>query len=620
MKQLEIEKHPLYTLNPFVLDIKLVSPVCLDLETTGVSFWKDNIRLIAINSGGNRYLLQPENYTKHELTMLFKNMAECFVIAHNAKFDLNFIYYKYGVLLSNIFCTLVASQVAQGGLRSFRHSLDQALSYYLGIEIDDKKEMQKSFTNGRELTPQQLEYAIGDVEHLVDLKDRILKVIEERELAKVLALEMKLLPVLVKMENAGVLIDRAGWTATLREWEIKKKQCIADLDAEYLRLNPYAMFGNLNYASAKQVIAFFKQLGLPAPTKKERDEDEKESADEGSLDNYLNENPDSPLVEFIRLLKQFREYDKLLSTYGESFLDKIDDSGRIHTSYAQCSTTTGRLSSKEPNLQNIPSDKSGEGGRVRQYFIAPPGHKIVTCDMSKAEVVIAGDYSKDPLLVKSINEGLDMHSELASISASIIYGQSVKISDSKEPLVVKGQTIIPKEFRDIHKSVTFSKFYKGGPKRVYDILARYISPVHPPRKRMKIATDISNAIDKALPHLSAYLTNLIDQANTQKYLVTTKLGRRRYFDGKVYGEAANAPVQGSNADAMKIALVNIDKKVAGIAKLLMTVHDECVLEVREENAEDIAKMVRTEMANALTWQLNSLKGDATVKVSNCWEK
>src|SRR5690606_33869846 len=124
-----------------------------------------------------------------------------------------------------------------------------------------------------------------------------------------------------------------------------------------------------------------------------------------------------------------------------------------------------------PNLQNIPSDKSGAGSVLREYFIAPSGHKVITCDMSGAEIALAADFSKDDLLMKSLKEGTDMHSELASISASIIFGQPVKISKSKEPITIKGFTLTPQEFRDIHKSVTFSKFYKGGPKRIYEILA-----------------------------------------------------------------------------------------------------------------------------------------------------
>lgn len=615
-----IVEYPLYVLNPPPEEIRLVSPVSLDLETSGLSPWggRDRIRLVAIKSGDKTYLLQPEYYS--DLGAIFEKISKHLVIAHNAKFDLNFIYYSYGVLIQNIFCTMITSQVAQGGSRLFKNTLDHCLEYYLSIKLEaDKKRLQKSFTYDSELTVEQLQYAAEDVQYLDKLKDKLVQIIGDQDLSKVLALELKLLPVLVKVECKGCLIDVDSWKNTLVGWETKRRECIKQLDEEYLRLYPYALFGNPNYASPKQVIGFFKQLGLKAPIKEERDT-KRESADESTLDNYMNEYPDSPVGNFIELLKNYREYQKLLTTYGESFLDHVDKNNRLHTSYGQCSTATGRLSSKSPNLQNIPSDKSGEGGVVRDYFIAPVGYKIVTSDMTKAEVVIAADLSKDPLLLKGVSGGVDMHSELASISASIIYGQPVVISDSKNPITIGKHQIVPKEFRDIHKSVTFAKFYKGGPKRVYEVLSRYINPAVPARRRMRVAKNISEALDRAMPRLSQYLTYMIDKANTQGFLITTKLGRRRKFDSKVYGEAANAPIQGANADAMKIALVNIDKKLGNMGQIILTVHDEVVVEVADKHADAVAQMVREEVANALTWQLSELQGDAGVQIADHWKK
>ena len=240
--------------------------------------------------------------------------------------------------------------------------------------------------------------------------------------------------------------------------------------------------------------------------------------------------------------------------------------------------------------------------------------------MSGAEIVLAADFSGDPLLVKSIEEGIDMHSELATISASIIYGRYTKISKSVEPIEIGGISIIPQEFRDIHKSVTFSKFYKGGPKRVYDILSRYINPIHPAKKRMMIAKRISEALDRALPRLSTYLTAQIDQANSQGWLTITKLGRIRKFDTKVHGEAANAPIQGSNGEAMKIAMVNVDKWLGDKGWLVLSVHDEVVAVVKDEYATEAAETIKKIMADALTWQLTKLKGSATSKVKPYWEK
>ena len=625
---MQIEPHPVYELNPLLDRIALGGPVDLDLETTGLIPWKDSIRLIAIKVQGQSYLIQPEYYSVSVLRGLFEKIAKYVVIAHNAKFDAAFIYCHYGVLLTNIRCTLIASQLIQGGSRLFKHTLDNCISHYLEVTLNrDKKALQKSFTTKSELTQEQFTYAIEDVIYLSPLHERQLTLMEEKDLMRVYRLEIKLIPVLVKMESLGCLVDVKAWHKTLGEWSQTKEAITRQLDAEYMRLYPFVLFGNLNYSSPKQLIEFFKSLGLPAPTKDgariegQRKVPKKESVDEGALESYRNEHPNSPVDKFIDLLLQYRQYDKLLSTYGESFLATLDESDRVHTTYTQTSTTTGRLSSKAPNLQNIPNSQSGEGGKLRRFFIASDGYEFLTSDMSSAEVVLAADRSKDPLLMRSIREGADMHSELASVSASILFGEKIVISKSQEPFVTRsGFSFIPGEFRDISKSVHFSKFYKGGPQRIYEILARYINPNVPPKRRMMVAKAISEAIDRALPRLSKYLSHLIDTANEKGYLVTTKLGRRRCFDGKVYGEAANAPIQGSNADAMKIALVNIDRKLEGRGRILMTVHDEVCVEALTAHAEDIAKMVKEEMTNALSWQLDELEGGASVKINKYWEK
>ena len=630
IKQLEIVPNHNYTLNPPLEEINLwgVSAIDMDLETNGLIPWKSVIRIIALKIGSDKYLIQPEYYETSELVKFFEgiNTNKIKVRGHNIKFDANFIMYHYNVLLNDMSCTMLMSQLVQGGSRLFNNALDNCLEYYLGIvqEKGKKKEMQKSFLGKGALTAEQFNYALGDIDYLEALEVELYKRLEDMGLTKVYLLEQKLLRTLVKMETTGCLIDLRSWKKKLGEWENKKKELLTLLDAEYMKLYPYSLFANLNYSSPKQVIDFFKKLGLPAPLKEDRkgkDVVSRESVDEGALDNYLNEYPDTPVTHFVTLLKQYREYDKLISTYGDSFLERLDESDHIHTTYTQCTTATGRLSSKNPNLQNIPSDKSGEGGVVREYFIAPPGHKIITCDMASAEIVLAADFSGEPLLVKSIEEGVDMHSELATISASIIYGRYVRISKSTEPLVLDKATIIPQEFRDIHKSVTFSKFYKGGPKRVYDILSRYINPVHPAKRRTMIAKRISEAIDRALPKLSSYLTQQIDQANSQGWLTITKLGRRRKFDTKVHGEAANAKIQGSNGEAMKIAMVNTDRYLETIGGwMVLSVHDEIAAVVCDEYADDAAKEIQRIMADALTWQLSKLKGSASAKVKPYWEK
>src|SRR5690606_11203659 len=320
--QLEIEKHPVYELNPVLSSIELPPiPIALDLETNGLLSWANRIRVIALNVGGIEYLVIPEYYTKEELTAFFNRLKNNIVVCHNTKFDAGFIYTHYGVLLDKLWCTMLGSQILQGGLK-YDHSLKGCLNSYLGITLEgDKKELQKSFLNDKPLTPEQLAYAAQDTRYLVPLKDELDRRLNELGLEKIVRLENTLTPVLVKMEAHGMLIDVDKWKAKLREWEEVKRGILAELDEELMKVHPYRLFMNVNYESPKQLANLFKEMGLPVPSKKDKSGTIKESVDENTLNTYLIENPNTPLKAFIERLLDYREYTKLLSTYGESFLN-----------------------------------------------------------------------------------------------------------------------------------------------------------------------------------------------------------------------------------------------------------------------------------------------------------
>jgi DNA polymerase I len=377
--------------------------------------------------------------------------------------------------------------------------------------------------------------------------------------------------------------------------------------------------GNVNFGSSHQILDLFRIVGEPVPTVTEMVDGEpviKESAGEDALLTYLTEHPRCQLRNFIDILLKYREYGKLISTYGEDFLLKLDEHSYIHTEYSQCFTATGRLGSSNPNLQNIPANE------LRSMFIPDEDHVMVTCDMEGAEARIAGDFSGEEELVNSFIKKEDLHSKLASKSYSIIFGKATKVSKTQTPMKVKDQEFIPQELRDTHKSVLFAKFYKGGAKRVYEVLAEYINLFHEGDDRMHIARRISQTIDKTLPTLSAYLSSLIDEAKSTGILRANKLGRIRWFDKDVYGEAANYPIQGTNADAMKIALVRLDDffKETGYGRIVLTVHDEVVCSVMREHKELCAEKIHTIMYEALGYFLTVIPGGASVKIENYWKK
>jgi hypothetical protein len=434
---------------------------------------------------------------------------------------------------------MIGSQIIKNG-KKFSHSLINTLKEYCGIVLTDtnyKKLMQYHFIHhkvGQPLTKKMMEYAGDDTRFLVRLSNAIEYHIKKYNLEKIMRLEMALLPVLVKMELRGCKIDEERWRESIAKWREERDRLQLALDAELRRLGKkfpipkkylrdrvgsqstqYDMFGSakkvdahssmLNYASSEQIGFVFHWCGEQPTlvvddgkkTVTEGDEalqttievffpeevsDEqqfKESVDDIALSVYLNENPTSPLRPFISLLRDFRKVDKLVSTYGDKFLQKLEN-GFIHTSYTQCRTKTGRLSSHGPNLQNIPNVKEPEfGHEIREFFVPTEGNVMATSDMSGAEVAIAANYSKEKLLLDSIELDMDMHSKLASVTYSIIFKTDVQIRNSKDTLQVGHNKFTYSTLRTDHKRVLFAKFYKAGARRIYSVLGNYINIYHP---------------------------------------------------------------------------------------------------------------------------------------------
>ena len=685
MKDLEV------ILNPNNIDLEPV--IGLDLETSGLKAWEEEVKLIIISTSRNIYILDTSHYQQTFLREVMQNLTFCeAVIAHNAKFDCGFIYQHYGVLLRNLWCTQIASQILTNGKNEFmgKHSLPEVIERYLGDKLEftakNKKLLQKSFTSQFALdrfTDKQLRYASDDVKYLIPLYTRLNKLVDNLGLRAICKLENQLIPVLAKMEIEGILIDADNWRKLIKShWEPDLYELERRLDEEVRKLKPsyghrrevsftqFDLFGGgstvvwkdrglLNYGSSEQLIGLFKELGEEVPSvelkEKEKNEEDdlsteqhsmglfddntdtsidyntdgggtvKESLEEGVLTTYMNERPTSRMKPFIKLLLEYRVAAKRVSTYGEKFLVQLDKNSKIHTGYTQTFTATGRLSSKAPNLQNIPAPAKGKDWtNIRRFFVARPGYSLITCDMSGAEISIAADYSQEPLLLDSLTKGVDLHSELASISFSIIFGQEFKVSKSEEPINIKGQEFIPVELRTHHKSVVFAKFYKAGAKRVYSVLAEYINLFHSEDKRLEIASKVSEALDKRMPVLSKYLDSLIKKANKEGNLRGSRLGRIRYFKENAYGECANFPIQNTNAEALKMAMIDLfelfETNKHWDGRIALNVHDECACEVLDQYAKEAAIAVKRIMSDSLSYFLKTIKGGASTSIGKFWEK
>lgn len=548
------------------------------------------------------------------------------------------------------------------------HSLVGSVKRYLKIDIGgNKDEIRKTFIGmdpSKSVTEEQIEYAAGDVEYLYPLYKEQQKYIKERELENIIKLENTLTPVIVKMEFKGCLINQSKHKENIKAWKKKLKDIEFTLDQEVIRLataypeiqggkftNPRKtteltqldLFGgdgyvvknlnlyNINYSSPKQIQDIFSRIGAPMPI----DDIGKISFGENPINTYVTNHPESPLKPFVAHLLDYREYSKLLGTYGEKFLNVLDKDGRLRSSYGQCWTDTLRLNSAElvknelgTNLANIPKRVD-----IRSIFIPDPGYSFVDCDQSGQEVLIAGSFSGEPVLIKAFKEGFDHHSYLGSISYSIIFDEKFELKNVKEDFEMHGYKYSHIELRQEHKSCLFAMFYGGGAKRVQNVLNKYLVNHWPPERRLEKADEIARALKAALPLLIKYLRAQAEVCKRQGYVVANKLGARRYFDDvdKAYGEILNYGIQGTGAQSIKIAMINIDKWFSRKSKelnipeeqlgwLAMSVYDQnlcCLNNKYLEYAPEIQKI----MGESLTYFLDhGLVGSSDMKIKDKWSK
>lgn len=680
--------------NPKIKDIELEDIIAIDSEFNSLNAKSANISVISINNpiAGVSYALDVNGdlYSNKEILELLEKVAACkIVLAHNAKADMGVIHSNYGILLRNCWCTMMASQLIDngygykvenketytanmvGGIEKMLspHGLYGCIRRYLGIDLSetiDKKQLQKSFINlprGRKISQEQLEYAAADVSHLYNLYLAELKYIEERGQEKQVILENTVTPCIIKMEQTGCLFDKSLQKDNIKKWKQQLTDTEHKLDqivVELAKTNPKLQGGiytnkrvkeeliqhslfdgmektvanenkhNLNYSSATQLKELFTRVGVDLPV----DDEGKISFGEESLKTYITNYSDSLFKEFLLTLLDYREYGKLLSTYGENLLNLVDKDSRLRTNYTQCFTNSGRLTSSAIirdelglNLSNLPQNKD-----LRKAFIPDPGYSFVDCDLTAQEVAIVAGYSGEKVLLKAIKEGFDHHSFLASKSYSIIFGEEVEIKNESSEIEINGFKYDTKKLRDDHKACLFSVLYLGGPKRILIILNKYFANHIEPKERMNKAVEVSNAIQQALPDMMKYLKGLVRDGKRLGYTTTTKWNRRRYFDNpeNAYGEIANHNIQSTGALSIKVALINIEKwfinksKELGISEkelgwITFSIYDQnlCCL---NNKYLDLAPEIQKIMASALEFFLKDLKGKSDLFIRTEWGK
>lgn len=424
------------------------------------------------------------------------------------------------------------------------------------------------------------EEILCNIASMIDLCNILQKKIEECNQSKLLdEIEIPLSNVLAKMENIGFAVDKQG----IEDFGKILKENIENLKSEIY--NSVGREFNIN--SPKQLgVALFEDLGLPC--KKKTKSGYSTSAD--VLDSLKDQHP------VVGMVLQYRTLSKLNSTYCEGLLKVVGDDGRIHSSFNQTETRTGRISSTDPNLQNIPV-RTELGREMRKFFTARDGWVLVDADYSQIELRVLADISGDTNMINAFKENQDIH----SITASQVF---------QMPL-----DYVTSEMRSRAKAVNFGIVYGIG---AYS-LAKDIGVTNKEAK---------NYIESYLKHYSGidrYMKEVVEKAKETGY-VETVFGRRRYLPEltagngmtRAFGErvARNAPIQGTAADIIKIAMIKVDNRLSEEsleARLVLQVHDELIVECPAHESLRVAMILQEEMEKAVSLSVPLIADSAVGK-------
>ena len=500
-----------------------------------------------------------------QLQRLFGN-KDCTVIMHNGKFD-------YQVLCCNglpqpqclIWDTMVAAWLLEPERSSY--SLESLAAGKLGLETISFDSIVPKGSTFADLTlDQAVPYAAEDADLTWQLYQLFKPRLEQTNLLKLfLELEMPVLPVLAQMELQGIHIEGRE----LEDYGRELAQEIAGIQAEI-----YEIVGHeFNIASTKQLQqVLFEERGLPTGKKTKSGY----STDTSVLETL------AALDVVPRKILEFRAKSKLLSTYVETLPKMADSQGRIHTSFVQTGTATGRFSSRDPNLQNIPV-RDEEGRRIRSAFTATPGKVLISADYSQIELVLLAHLSQDEGLCSAFNQGVDVH----KATAALIFG-------------VPAQEVTA-EMRRTAKTINFGVMYGMSAFRLSNELGI-------PRGQ---AQGFIEKYFATYAGISQFKEDMISQAE-EKGFVETLMGRRRYIPAinsrnkleKSGAEriAVNTPIQGSAADIVKkamLAVTDLLKKESCSAQLLLQVHDELIFECDQGEADTAAALIRQGMESVV---------------------
>ena len=584
VNEANVEISKLEDIDEFINKVKENNELIIKTVTREGNILDKRIKYIFLSVDGKKIYYVEEN-SIHKLEYIFTS-NEIKKLGYNLKDD--YIALKpYGIKLENIYFDITIAECLIDSMSSTSYECSAIAMKYLTKKVKTKEELLGKGVKAKKYQDLSFEELSSHISQIIDTVKSVMPIMEENLKESnmdglLYHVEMPLVEVLADMEYEGVKVDKEK----LNELGSQFKEIIKKLESEIYKISGE----EFNINSPKQLgVILFEKLGLPVIKKTKTSY----STNAEVLDKLKDQ---SPIIDKII---EYRQIVKLNSTYVEGLLSIINPiDGRIHSSFNQTITTTGRISSTEPNLQNIPV-KLEMGRNIRKVFISDKECKLVDADYSQVELRVLAHMSQDETMIDAFKHNEDIHTK----TASQVFNVSMDEVTSKQ--------------RSDAKAVNFGIVYG---KSDFGLSEDLNIPV---KQAKEYIENYFNKYNK----IKEFMDNIIEDASSNGY-VTTILNRRRYipeikssnFMLRNAGKRAamNAPIQGSAADIIKIAMINVYKKLEENnlkSKLILQVHDELIVEAVDSEIDIVKKIVKDEMENAVCLDVNL---DVDLNIGDSW--
>lgn len=584
VNEANVEISKLEDIDEFINKVKENNELIIKTVTREGNILDKRIKYIFLSVDGKKiYYVEEDSIYKLEYIFTSNEIKK---LGYNLKDD--YIALKpYGIKLENIYFDITIAEYLIDSMSSTSYECSAIAMKYLTKKVKTKEELLGKGVKAKKYQDLSFEELSSHISQIIDTVKSVMPIMEENLKESnmdglLYHVEMPLVEVLADMEYEGVKVDKEK----LNELGSQFKEIIKKLESEIYKISGE----EFNINSPKQLgVILFEKLGLPVIKKTKTGY----STNAEVLDKLKDQ---SPIIDKII---EYRQIVKLNSTYVEGLLSIINPiDGRIHSSFNQTITTTGRISSTEPNLQNIPV-KLEMGRNIRKVFISDKECKLVDADYSQVELRVLAHMSQDETMIDAFKHNEDIHTK----TASQVFNVSMDEVTSKQ--------------RSDAKAVNFGIVYG---KSDFGLSEDLNIPV---KQAKEYIENYFNKYNK----IKEFMDNIIEDASSNGY-VTTILNRRRYipeikssnFMLRNAGKRAamNAPIQGSAADIIKIAMINVYKKLEENnlkSKLILQVHDELIVEAVDSEIDIVKKIVKDEMENAVCLDVNL---DVDLNIGDSW--